>query len=266
MISQNTQREIKGTEQLLADVFYSEKLPERELMGCLRRREECIPGLMKALEEGIVSGSPDGEEVPYSMLLLSQFRHRPALPLLLRLARHPRIDDLIGDMAREDLGRCLAACWNGSIQTLVDLARDESLEFHVRIQGTLAVVCLARAGELTREEVLRVLKDLLIEAIDRADPDMPHWRLFNFNELVPDFETKVLICDAYAKGLISPEEFRSYGFDDFLERGGPRVRNDKAYHCEYKLAIDAIQDSKWWPNWESEENSSADEGRVPMPA
>ena len=114
MIPDDSTPETEDIEQLISDIFWSDGLPDQELIECVRRGDEAIPALMDVLERGLASDSIDSQEVPYSLLLLSQLRHRPAFPLFLRLARHPRVHDLIEDMVSANLGRCLAACWDGS--------------------------------------------------------------------------------------------------------------------------------------------------------
>jgi hypothetical protein len=265
LISDDETRETEDIEQLLSDIFWSEELPDRELIECVRRADEAIPVLMEVLEQCLVSDSVDGQEVPYSLLLLAQLRHRPAFPLFLQLARHPRVHDLLEDMVAENLGRCLAACWDGSVQTLVDLLRDESLDQFVRCQGATALVCLALAGELSRNEVLRAIKDLLRESIDKADPVMPVHCLDAFCELFPDPEAEALIREAYAKDLISSADFNFYEFEEILQEGFDRVWEGAVRSVHNSLVIDAVADSEWWACWECEDPSDTEGGWVPPP-
>lgn len=264
MIPDDSTPETEDIEQLLSDIFWSDELPEQELIECVRRGDEAIPALMDVLERCLVSDSIDSQEVPYSLLLLSQLRHRPAFALFLRLARHPRVHDLIEDMVSQNLGRCLAACWDGSVQSLTDLLRDEDLDEFVRCQGAMALVCLAVAGELTRDAVLRVLKDLLREFIDKADTEMPVHCLDAFCELYPDPEAQALIREAYAKDLISSADFHFREFEELLQEGFDQVWEQAVGSVHNSLVVDAVADSEWWACW-SEDYSGDEDDWVPPP-
>ncbi len=265
VLSDDETRETEDIEHLLSDIFWSEELPDRELVECVRRGDEAIPVLMEVREQSLASEVIDSQEVPYSLLLLAQLRHRPAFPLFLRLARHPRVQDMLEDMVTENLGRYLAACWDGNIQTLVDLLRDETLDQFVRRQGATALVWLALAGELTRDEVLRVLKDFLRESIDKADPEMPIHCLDAFCELYPDHEAEALIREAYSKDLISSADLDFHEFEAILHEGFDRVWEGAVSSFHNSLVIDAIEDSEWWACWESGNPSDAEDDWVPPP-
>lgn len=260
----NTPGEVQETtdiENLLGEIFWAEEQPTSALQECIRRQEEAIPHLMRAmefeLEDSLITGLSDGEEIPYSMLLLAQIRHRPAYPLFLKLVRHPAVEDILGDMVTESLGRCLAACWDGNLHTLIALTRDtESNEF-VRAQGTTAIVCLAAAGEIPRIQAIQAVNELLREFVDQADNVMPVYCLDAIVRLYPDPEAESLIREAYAKDLIAAFDFPIGDFEEILQQGFESVwqRTTQDRHCS--LQIDAVQDSSWWAAWHDSPPSDA---------
>ncbi len=250
--------------QLLSDIFQAKVLPADELAEVVLRGEESIPLLMKALESALDSEPTDAQDVSYGLLLLAQLRHRPAFPLFLRLARHPRVDAWIGDMVTESLGRCLAACWNGELQPLVDLANDEGLDEFVRSQGPEAIACLSLAGELPRDRALGILNGLLRASVHGDGPVMPiHW-LDAIATLYPDSEGEYLIREAFAKDLIPAFEFSLAEFEELMEDGLERTWEASRNSPHHTLVIDAVKDSCWWSVWENTRSSASVESIEPL--
>jgi len=93
--------------------------PKASMETAIERREEATPYLLESLEraaEALEAGNAEEvDELPiYALFLLAQFRDTRAFDLIRRLARHPDVDDLLGDVTTDGLDRMLAStCGSG---------------------------------------------------------------------------------------------------------------------------------------------------------
>lgn len=250
---------IEDIRLVLEDIRLATELPEASLQECVDRRDEAIPALMAILREGLDDGFVSDEDlsVPYALLLLAEFRHRDAFPLFLELARHPQVEDFLGDMTTESLGRCLAACWDGNPDSLTDLVLDDSIDDNPRSQGVTALVALAVAGERGREEVLADIKMLLREALVRSSPEIASACVIGLWDLYPDDEAEALVREVYAKDLIEDDILPLADFEDVLKEGFESVWNETIEEPLCSLRIDAVSDSEWWSCWHDEDEDDS---------
>ncbi len=246
--------------EIIEQVRFAKELPKRQLRECIERSEEAIPVLMEILEAELANGfqSDDDHTVPYCLLLLGELRHRSAYPLLLRLARHPQVEEFLGDLVTEALGRCLAACWDGSVESLLDLAKDATLEENPRGQGVSALVCLAVAQERSREETLGDIQDLLREALNTESSEIASACVIALWDLYPDPATEALAHEVYAKGLVDDDILPQADLDDVVLQGFESVWNESQEESLCSLQVDAVADSNWWACWEDEEDDDLD--------
>lgn len=248
--------------EIFDKIRHAVELPEKELLECMDRTDESIPVLMEILETESANGfvADDDHAVPYAMLLLGQLRHRPAYPLMQKLARHPQVEEFLGDLVTEALGRCLAACWDGDVAWLVDLAKDATVDENPRGQGVVALVCLAVAGVRTREETLVEIKDLLRVALETESSELASACVIALWDLFPDAESETLARAAYAKSLVDDDILPLADLDDVLAEGLESVWEASCEESLCSLSVDAVGDSKWWSCWSSEDDEWDESG------
>lgn len=240
-----------ATRALFDKIRYATEHPVDELIEITKRRDELLPLLMEVMEAELEKGFQSDEDlaVPFAMLLLGELRHRPAYGLLQKLARHPQVDDFLGELLSECLGRCMAACWDGQVSSLTDLVKDPRVNENSRNQGVVALVCLAVAEERTREATLEDMKDLMREALRTASPEIAAACVIGLWDLYPDSESVELVRRLYAKELVAEEVLPLSDMDDVVAQGleaAKAAANDEPL-CS--LLLDSVEDSAWWSCW-----------------
>ncbi len=131
----------------------SRPFPIGPVREALARREESTPHLLHVLEW--VSTHP--EDVPddyliyeYAMRIFAVIRDTRAHTPILRLARHPMPDDLLGDTISGDLGQIMASTSGGDTEGIRALIEDTTVDVFIRAAGLRALGVLHRAGQLPR--------------------------------------------------------------------------------------------------------------------
>jgi hypothetical protein len=246
---------------LFDKIRFATEHPADELIEITKRKDELLPLLMEVLEAELEKGFQSDEDlaVPFALLLLGELRHRPAYGLLQKLARHPDVDDFLGELLSECLGRCLAACWDGQVSSLTDLVKDPSVNENSRNQGVVALVCLAVAEERTREATLEDIKDLMREALRTESAEIAAACVIGLWDLYPDAEAEKLVRELYAKELVDDDILPLSDMDEVVGLGldAAKAAADDEPLCS--LLLDSVEDSAWWSCWHGDEEHDHEE-------
>jgi len=157
-------------------------------------REEVTPHLLRVLEtfpERWAAGEVEEDEMlhDYSMHLLAEFREPRAYRSLVRIARMPEADAVLGDTVADGLSKLLAAVWAGDMAPMLELIGDPMADEFARASGLSAIGVLFRNGDLERTQLLA-----LLEEIDETDVDKQPIYLWNaWTGMAADFRLEEML-------------------------------------------------------------------------
>lgn len=255
LMTHSTDSASSDIRQLFDKIRFATEHPADDLNALVDRRERSAPVVMEILEAELAKGFGSDKDlaVPFALLLLGEMRHRPAYGLLQELARHPQVEEFLGELLTECLGRCLAACWDGQVSSLTDLVKDSAANENARNQGVVALVCLAMADERTREATLEDIKELMREALRVPSPEIAAACVIGLWDLCPDTEAEALARELYAKGLVDDDILPLSDLDEVVAMGVEAARRAALDESLCSLFVEAAEDSQWWSCWHDEE-------------
>jgi hypothetical protein len=146
--------------------------PREAMEEAIRRWDETAPHLLDALASTANAKEPcPGDYLLHecALRLLAQHRDTRAYEPAIRLARHPNVDDMLGDTLAMDLGRMLAALSGGDTRLIKELIEDPDAEEFARSAGFTALGTLCRSGQLTRQEFSDYLGELFAGKLVRDE-------------------------------------------------------------------------------------------------
>jgi hypothetical protein len=225
--------------------------PREAVEAAIERREEMVPELLRILDEAAERPEELLEEPAaighlYALYLLAQFREPAAFPRIVRLFRLPAEveDELTGEVATDGLDRMLASLNHGDVATIQRLIEDPEVSEWVRGGALGALEEMVFSGQLSREEVVAYLGDLLAGKLERQHSNA--WNCLvsvaanlHATELAPKLRR------AFEEGLVdpfftSPEELEK-------ELSQPREVVLKRSRRRAKGPIeDVVREMSWW--------------------
>lgn len=155
--------------QILEELAYDlGELPREAIEAAVAKREHITPYLIKILEDAVkrideIIEDDNYQGHLYAIYLLSQFREQRAYPYILKLFSFPgEIPHAIaGDVLTEDLGRIFASVCGDSIDPLLELIENDSINEYVRAACQSSLVTLVGCGFLPRKQIIDYFKSLL---------------------------------------------------------------------------------------------------------
>ena len=139
--------------------------PRKALKAAISQREEITPHLLKIIENvnhdssELLNRERDLSLI-YAMFLLAQFREPSAYPLIVTLVSKNEqvVEDLLGDLVTEDLGRMLASVYDGRLELIQELIENHSLYEYVRTAAIKCLTILVAHKLLPREVVINYFR------------------------------------------------------------------------------------------------------------
>jgi len=170
-------------EEIIAALMRVQKTPPvAALSAAGEHRAELTPRLLASLAEAVARPAileDDGDlQLPFfAMYLLAAWREPQAHPLLLGFLRLPGEQwlALSGDIVTEDMDRMLAQTAGSDPGGIVALVRDPAVNAWARVAAIKALVLLTVWGELPRENLVTLYRDLIAaigppESLDDPGP------------------------------------------------------------------------------------------------
>lgn len=139
--------------------YLTRPFPREAVEAAIARREESMPFLLDALDWA--ERHPDeanDSEPPYmlhlfALFLLAQFREPRAYAPIVRLARSPNLEELVGDLVTEGFSGILASVCDGDTSLIEQLIEDEAVEEFVRASALGALATLVLCGLKPKDEL-----------------------------------------------------------------------------------------------------------------
>ena len=238
--------------------FISAAITTFQVATAIERREESVPHLLAALErvanhpEEFI-GNPDAILHEFALYLLAQFRETRGIKPSLVIARHPRVDDLLGDLITEGLGPILASLSGGDPMPIQSLVEDEKAEEFARGAGIEALGAMSRHGLWSERLFASYLSQLYTVRLERK-PSHVWDALISVSTDFAMGEHLELIRDAFEENLADP------GYDTLRDvtaaiRSGSRTKLETR---AYRLIDDTIGEMSWWYCFDEEEDDDGD--------
>ncbi|HEY5895713.1 MAG TPA: DUF1186 domain-containing protein [Chthoniobacterales bacterium] len=139
--------------------YLTRPFPREAVETAIARREESTPFLLDALDwaEQHPDEANDAEAAYtlhlFALFLLAQFREPRAYEPMVRLARSPKLEELVGDVITDGLPGMFASVCQGDTSLIEQLIEDDTVDEFVRGSGIRALATLISRGIKPREEV-----------------------------------------------------------------------------------------------------------------
>ncbi len=147
--------------------------PREAVAEAIARRQESVPHLLQAIEwadqntDEANSADPPFMLHLFAMFLLAQFREIRAYRPIVQLARNPDLENLVGDVITEDLGKILASVSGSNTILIESLIEDAALDEFVRGAALSSFGVLLHSGAKTRTQVSSYLGELFAHRLER---------------------------------------------------------------------------------------------------
>ena len=157
--------------------FETGTFPYEAMTEAIARREESTPHLLSAIAwaHEHPDAANDTESLYllhiYAMFLLAQFREPRALPLVVRMFRSPRYEELTADLVTDSLPQILASVSGGDTGPIKALIEDLDVDEWVRGAAVCSLGVLLHTGSKTREEVSGYFSELFDGRLEREPGD-----------------------------------------------------------------------------------------------
>jgi len=218
--------------------------PDAAVIEAAGRQEEATPHLLAALDWA----TDHADTLPgdaflhlFAMYLLAEFRETRALRPLLRLARHPMVEDLLEDSVTEGLGRALAAVSGGETDPIRELIEDRQASVFARSAGLTALGVMALNGMLGRDELSAYLGELFDFRLER-EPEFIWDQAVHLCAALNLSEHEERIRKAYADEFADP---CSDTLEGVIERLHAKVGDDLDLH-EFRPMGEAVDEMEHW--------------------
>lgn len=225
---------------------FTRPFPEEAVADVVTRKDEAIPELLRVLAEfpaRWVAGDVEEDAMlhEYAMQLLAEFRESRAYRPVVRIARIPETDDVLGDSVTDSLPKILAAVWDGDSEPLYDLIGDPAADEFARSAGIAAIGILYQEARLDRIQ----LREHLAEIYEFRLEKQPMFPWDAWVSLVADFsieEELVRVQALYTEGLADPAM-------DSLESVEKRIQNhedSESTRDRYSSYTTVSEEMGWW--------------------
>lgn len=225
--------------------------PRAAVEAAMERRDEMVPELLRILDEAAERPEELLEEPAaighlYALYLLAQFREPAAFPRIVRLFRLPAEveDELTGEVATEDLDRMLASLNQGDVATIRRLIEDPGVSEWVRGGALGALGKMVFSAQLSREEVVAYLGDLLDGKLERQHSNA--WNCLitlagdlHATELAPRLRR------AFEEGLVDPFFISWEALEKELAEPRAVVLERSRRRAKGPIE-DVVEEMSWW--------------------
>ncbi len=249
------------TNEILEEIQYNRGRFAREaVQAAIEKREEITPHLLRVLEETIERAAELAREPTYmahlyALHLLAQFREARAYPLIVRLFSIPGdvTERLTADFLTDGLGGVLASVARGDPGLIKGLVENREAYVWARVGALGAIPAMVGARELTREEALAYIRDLLRGKLEREPFEevsdlwdaVVHFAIALFpEEIYADIE------HAYEEGAVNAGSIALEDVDRGLSRG--KEETLRKLPEKHPLILDAIEEMQSWACFEED--------------
>lgn len=244
-------------------------LPREALREAIAQQEAITPDLLRILADAVHDPEPlvyDDEKAMlflYALYILAQFREQRAYPLIVELcsAWGDTLEDAIGDVITEDMGRILASvCWD-DITLIQSLVENSEVNEYVRGAAMRALTVLVGVGELSRDTLMGYFQELF-RALPRGFDHIWDVLVSCSLDIYPE-EVMDEIRQAFAEDLVDTLYVDLEFVEDVLDEGKDQVLED--LRTESRLITDVIAEMEPWAVYDRHEQPRLSDAKPSSP-
>ena len=244
------------------------ELPRDVLKAAAEQQETITPLLLEELQcaaadpKSLLDKDESYIRHIYAIYLLAQFREAAAYPLLVDFVMAPGevIEDLLGDIVTEDLGRMLASICHGDLTPIKRLIEDPDVDEWVRSAALDALVDLYVDGQLARETLISYLKELFSLKVERK-PSFIWCAMVNAACDLHPGELLEEIRRAYSDNLVDRESVTFEDVQEALQRNKEEVLDDTRKYGK-GLIGDVADEIGWWACFHEDRENEFERDRL----
>lgn len=264
---ENTQATMSVDEIVLKLDSAGRKLPIEAIREAQKSPHLIVPKLIEVLQkvvrdaqDGIVT---EGQAPFFAIYLLAEFGAKEALPTIQAAVSLPGDVpfDLFGDTVTENLARIFANLAPERLELLESMIDDAQINEYVRSQAAEAFLYFVRDGDMTREQVVRLLDGHLRLAIDNEDYRIVSPLVSVLARLSPA-EARETIADAYQRELVDTFWVRLEDVDDCI-KGGEQKMQAHLSNLKNTAVDDTIEELRTWASFREQQKRQAFHGAKP---
>ena len=240
----------RDVEQVLRDLDAPHgRLPVEAIRAAQRLRERIVPGLIalirRATQEAREGRDPETDGHFLALFLLTEFRASEAWPAILEAMSLPedRPYDLYDDAILEALPQAVAVMAHDRVEEILSFIRNPEVCRSVRWAFMSGLALCVVTGTHSRDEIVRLLRDLLREAIEQEDSENTMGLVHTLMELYPE-EAYEEIQEAFKAGLVEKLFIHMRDIDEQMSRG--REAALEALAREYPPIEDTVENLRTW--------------------
>lgn len=253
--------------ELIENIRCATEFPEDELESILQSWEESLPLLIgalgKSLDEVDRVGPESAEQDLLPFIFIIVLSARPtesAFPVLLRLAAHPQVEELLGDALLEILPGTIAACWDGALSPLEALVVNPELNEFARTSVWNAMLGLAAHDRISLADLGRELRAATTRGRDLGSAIL--WgaiamSVAHLPSLGPDIVPS--IRRAFDEGWIEEEAFPRSEFETELAQAADRDWREEILLLHCRPVDDAMAELESWFATDPSEHMDGDD-------
>ena len=214
--------------------------------AAIARHNESVPHLIRSIEWAVENLAEARDEDymlhTYAVYILAELREPLAYGPIVRMARSPDVDDLLGETVASRLSALLAAVCGNDFSPIEEIIRDEQADEYARGAAVHALGVLTFEGRITREELSARLADLIgslrREPGNQWDCIVSTAAEFRLSELLPEIQK------LDEEGITDP----CFWDPEDVERDivKPYDKNGPAMELEYAPITSAVDEMEWW--------------------
>jgi hypothetical protein len=245
------------TPEIIRQLSHADLLPREAILAAREKKAEIAPLFLEAIED-FLAGRFDTEARPdllfFAVHLLAEWRETAAYRPLIRLARSPGFEEVVGeDAAVETCHRVIAAVFDGDPAPLTDAILDPAADEYVRSRMCEALAMLTLAGKIAREDAAAFLQQSFVAFEQEENIEScfvwTGWQsaiaILGLEDLVP------LVSQAFEREFIDPAWMEYRHFERDLQRALAGEPPQGAPN-EYAMWDDCIDEFSHWYGFSEE--------------
>lgn len=159
------------------------------------------------------------------------------------------VDDLLGDVITQDLGRILASVYDGNIDSLYNVIINMKLNEYIRSATFKSLEILQKYNIISQEQIINIIENIIDNELKEDD-----------SIVITDIVVYIAENKLYNKIELVKKLYQEYrvneqmigGYDDFIDE----IYGNKAPIDKKKVIEDTIEELSWWACF----NKEKDEG------
>lgn len=230
------------------------KFPKEQINIIKKYKEEAKPYLYQAIDKVIEKKGHDKDDVLYlyAIYLLAEFEDQEAFLRIVSLVSLPEkiLDSLLGDVITQDLSDIFYATYNGQMDVLKGLIRNQRTYQYVAVSAMEVLIQLYLDGKYEEKEFKQFLEELIY-----TTSQLHYFVYTSIGGYICELHFMDMLKDVkhlYYQGKINPQVFGTY--DTLID-----LMFDYTYPREYcQLPVDTYKRMRFWSMFEQKKQEMPD--------